>query len=77
MPRGVELTGRFGWPTVPAEVVEATTILASKLLRRAREAPFGIVSAGIEVGVAMRIARSDPDVGLLLSGVSRNWITIA
>lgn len=66
VPRSVEVTGQFGWPAVPDEIRTATTILASKLLRRTREAPFGIVALGIDPAAAMRIARVDPDVSFLL-----------
>lgn len=66
-PRSVKVTGKFGWPAVPAEVTEATTILASKLLRRTREAPFGIVALGIDPSAALRISRVDPDVSFLLA----------
>lgn len=69
-PRTVKLTGKFGWPSVPAPVVEATTILATKLLRRSREAPFGIVSIGLD-GAAVRIARNDPDIAFLTSRLIR------
>lgn len=69
-PRSVKLTGKFGWLAVPPAIVEATTILASKLLRRAREAPFGIVSLGMDGG-AVRIARTDPDIGFLTTGLTR------
>jgi hypothetical protein len=65
--RTVKVTGTWGWPSVPPAVVEATTIMASKLLRRAREAPFGIISVGIDVGATTRIAMSDPDVRWLLA----------
>lgn len=65
-PRTVELTGKFGWPVVPAAIVEAATILSTKLMRRAREAPFGVVAFGID-GAAVRIARTDPDVAFLLA----------
>lgn len=65
-PRSVKLTGKYGWAAVPGPISEATTILASKLLKRAREAPFGIVSIGIDVGATARIARSDPDVAFLI-----------
>lgn len=70
-PRGVEVTGKFGWAAVPAEVQQATTILASKLLRRAREAPFGVIAVGLDGGSAMRIARTDPDVAMLLTPFQR------
>jgi hypothetical protein len=66
-PRGVKVTGKFGWAAVPAQITEATSILASKLLRRSREAPFGVVTVGIDAGAAMRIATMDPDVRFLIS----------
>lgn len=69
--QSVKVTGQFGWASVPDDVAAATGILASKLLKRSREAPFGIVTAGIDQGVAMRIARADPDVDMLLSGYYR------
>lgn len=65
-PRSVRITGKFGWSTAPPPVVTATSILASRLLRRMREAPFGIVTVGGDVGAVMRIAR-DNDVTLLLA----------
>lgn len=76
-PRSVKVTGKFGWATVPDEIVEATTVLASKLMRRAREAPFGVVAFGIEAGSAMRIARQDPDVLFLVGDLIRNRIAAA
>jgi hypothetical protein len=69
-PRSVAVTGKFGWPAVPAQVHEATTIVATKLLKRAREAPFGVVGLGID-NVAVRIARTDPDVTWLLEPLER------
>jgi len=65
--KSVKVTGVFGWPAVPADVMVATEILASKLLKRVREAPFGIVTVGLDAGAAMRIARTDPDVANLIS----------
>lgn len=73
LPRSVRVTGKFGWSAVPAGIKEATMILASKLLRRAREAPFGIV-VGVEGG--MRIARMDPDVRSLIGPYTRNSLGI-
>lgn len=63
VPAGVKVTGKFGWPAVPDGIKSATTILATRLLKRAREAPFGIVG-GFET--AERIARTDPDVMFLV-----------
>jgi hypothetical protein len=69
--KSVQVTGQFGWLTVPDDVRAAASILAAKLLRRVREAPFGIVTVGIDEGAAMRIARTDPDVFTLLNDYSR------
>lgn len=75
LPAGIEqsvkVTGQFGWASVPDDVTAATGILAAKLLKRSREAPFGIVTAGIDEGAAMRIARTDPDVYTLLRAYDR------
>jgi hypothetical protein len=70
--RSVQVTGQFGWVAVPDDVTAACGILASKLLRRSREAPFGIVMAGIDSVAAMRIGRTDPDVYMLLRDYSRH-----
>lgn len=64
----IRVTGKFGWPSVPAQVVNATSILAHKLLERMRSAPMGIVVA---MDTAVRIARTDPDVIALLNGLTR------
>lgn len=70
-PRSVKVTGKFGWAAVPAPIVEATTILATQLLKRAREAPFGIVSIGLDVGATARLAVTDPSVRFLISPYMR------
>jgi hypothetical protein len=70
--KSVQVTGQFGWSSVPDDVQTATLILAAKLFRRSREAPFGIVTVGIDEGAAMRIARTDPDVHVLLAPYSRH-----
>lgn len=74
LPRGsrtVKVTGKFGWPAIPAAVVDATTIIATKLAKRKREAPFGVLNVGLE-GMAIRISRYDPDVTFLLEPLM-NW----
>ncbi len=65
-PKAIRVVGRFGWSTPPAQVVDATTILASRLLKRKREAPFGVVTVGIDTGAIARISSVDPDVKFLL-----------
>jgi hypothetical protein len=44
-------------------------IMSVRLMKRAREAPFGVASVGFD-GAAVRIARVDPDVAFLLD----NWV---
>jgi hypothetical protein len=72
----LRITGKYGWAEIPSQVPMATSILASKLLVRQRQAPFGIVTAGGEVGVAMRIAANDPDVVGLLEDLVRDPMVI-
>lgn len=64
--RSVRVTGTFGWAAIPDPVNQYAIILASKLLKRTREAPFGILSYGIDEPTAIRITRTDPDFELLL-----------
>ncbi len=68
-PRSVAVTGQFGWPTIPVNVKQATMIMTGRLLKRGREAPFGVAAVGFD-GAAVRIARVDPDVAFLLD----NWV---
>jgi hypothetical protein len=66
----IKVTGKFGWATVPDQVKEATGLLASRFLKRRREAPFGIAAIGLD-GVGVRIAAQDPDVEMLLRPFAR------
>jgi len=69
-PRSVELIGRFGWPSVPSAIEEATTLLTHRLLKRARQAPFGVSGIGLD-GSVVRIMMADPDVASLVAPFSR------
>lgn len=60
----VRVTARFGWPTVPDEVVQATQIQAVRLYRR-KDSPDGVTGSA-EWGV-VRLSRVDPDVAELVS----------
>lgn len=71
-PGSVKIVGTFGWASAPPQVKEATTILATQLLVRAREAPFGVVSFNAEIGTVARIARVDPQIRLLIDPF-RRW----
>lgn len=68
--RAVRVGGQFGWSAVPAVVKQATTILAARLAKRSREAPFGVAGFGIDGG-AVRVSSFDPDVERLLAGLVR------
>ncbi len=74
-PDSIEVTGRFGWLTVPAEVQTATSLVALQLMKRVREAPFGIIG-GFE-GDAIRIGRFDPQLDSLLADYKRMRFAIA
>jgi hypothetical protein len=65
------VVGRFGWAAIPSQVVEACVIIASQYVIRARVAPMGILVAGVDSGVAMRIATFDPQVMALLEEVTK------
>lgn len=69
-PRSVRVTGKFGWATPPEAVKVATSIIATKILRRARSAPMGIVTAFD--GTAVRMSRFDPQLDELLSPYNRS-----
>ncbi len=66
----IKVTGKFGWATVPDQVKQATVLLANRILKRSREAPFGVANIGME-GDAIRVVRSDPDVEMLLRPLRR------
>ena len=75
-PRAIKVTGKFGWSAIPPAIVEATTILAARLLKRSREAPFGITGMGLDGG-AVHIARTDPDIKFLTAGLIRGGMGFA
>ena len=68
---GVSVTGTFGWTAPPADVKQATAILAARLFKRAREAAFGVAGFDIDGG-AVRIPGRDPDVDRLLAPYTRS-----
>jgi len=63
----VEVTGWFGWPSTPPEVVQATILQAARLAQR-RNAQFGVAVVPGMDGTGMRLlAKLDADVELLLA----------
>lgn len=61
--RRVRVTAVWGWPAIPAQVVQATQMQAARLYKR-RSSPEG-VTGNAEWGV-IRLSRMDPDVRELL-----------
>lgn len=59
----VRVTARWGWPSVPDAIAEATKIQAARLYRR-KDSPEGVL-ASAEWG-AVRMTRMDPDVEALI-----------
>lgn len=72
-PRVLRMTATFGWPEVPDLVKQATFTEAMRLFKR-KDAPFGVAGSP-EIGSEIRLlARLDPDVEFLLSGLRRRWL---
>jgi len=61
----VQVTARWGWPTVPYAVRQACRIQAARLYRR-HESPEGVLGGG-DFGLVRVGSRLDPDVELLLA----------
>lgn len=55
----IEITGVWGWPTVPAAINQACSILATRLMQRMTAAPFGVQSFGGEASQSIRSTDSD------------------
>ena len=64
----VEVTARWGWPSVPDNVKQAALMLSARLFGR-KSSPMGVIGVG-EFG-PVRISRSDPDVAMLLMDYRR------
>lgn len=73
--RRIKVTGRWGWPTVPASVKQATLIQAGRLWKR-KEAVFGVAGSP-EFGNELRLlAALDPDVQALLRPYRHQWAAV-
>lgn len=66
----VQVTGKFGWNAVPAEVKLATKMMSARYVKRVREAPTGVAGFGMD-GAVVRIQSIDVDVEDLLAPFSR------
>lgn len=70
---GVEVTAKFGWPAIPADVAQACLLQANRLCGR-RDSWSGVAGSP-EMGNELRLlSKLDPDLGPLLSGRRRLWV---
>jgi hypothetical protein len=74
IPASIQVTGRFGWAAVPQPIQIATSMIASRLIRQVRDAPFGVISFE---GGAVRIGQMDPTVKMLVGPYMRHRIAVA
>lgn len=71
--RAVQIEARWGWSEVPALVKQACALEAIRLFKRPA-APFGVAGSPELGAEPLRLlARLDPDVELMLSGLRRHW----
>lgn len=73
-PRSVKVTGKFGWASTPAPITDATTLLAERVYKMKREAPLGVIALA---DVAIRIARADSNIMLLIGSYMKHRIAVA
>jgi len=59
----VQVTGDWGWASVPTAITQATVILAARIYKR-NDSPLGVAGIG-DLGV-IRVGRLDPDVQALI-----------
>lgn len=64
--QAVTVVANFGFAEVPAEINRATTLIAEQILKRTREAPFGVLALTLD-GSAIRIGRTDPHLDMMLA----------
>jgi hypothetical protein len=67
----VRVTARWGWPSIPDEIHEATLLLAARLFRR-KDSPEGVRGFS-DLGV-IRVGRYDPDYTSLIDAYVRTVI---
>jgi hypothetical protein len=66
--KGVEISGKFGWSSVPLPVVEACLLASHRLMAR-RNSPYGVSGAAAVGNLTLTVQKmkSDPDIMELLS----------
>ncbi|SDK30307.1 hypothetical protein SAMN04488074_105108 [Lentzea albidocapillata subsp. violacea] len=64
----LRVSTRWGWPSIPAEVVQASRILTARRFRR-KDSPEGVAAS--DAWGPVRVTRVDPDVEALLQPLRR------
>lgn len=64
------ITARFGWSAFPAQVIGAAKLQANRWNKR-RRAPFGVAGSPEQGSEIRLLAKLDPDVATILTGLSR------
>ena len=72
-PGAVEVSGIFGWPSIPFQVIEAAGLIAEQLIQRKRSMPMGFALNG---ETAAYIIRNDPQINFLLKGLGRRTLLV-
>jgi len=74
-PRAARVTGKFGWAAVPEAIKTLTTLIAERLVKRTREAPFGLIGFGQD-GATVRAAAyaNDPEFKFLTDAYRRGHV---
>lgn len=77
---GVKIVGSFGFnagasTAAPTGVIEAAYLMAERLFKRLREAPFGVVGSA-DLGQVTLVPRLDPDVRMLLGPLVRYTVGV-
>lgn len=67
----VEVTAKWGWPSVPHAIREASCLLAERQFRRL-DSPLGVVGFG-DLG-AISVRRTDPDIADTIEPFKRHGI---
>jgi hypothetical protein len=70
--KAVQVTGVWGWPAVPNDIVEATILQSIRLFKR-KDSPFGVAGQG-DFGRIALLPRVDPDVAALCAPYTKHTI---
>jgi hypothetical protein len=68
VPKGVEISGKFGWSAAPGPITEACLLASHRLMAR-RNSPYGVSGAAAVGNLTLTVEKmkTDPDIMELLS----------